>query len=134
MLVIGREFVEDGAEDSAYVVFEDEFALVDAFKQLAAQAIDGFALLVHHVVVFEQMFARFEVLRFNALLRVFNRRVNHLRLDRHVFFHDALHHGVGNPLLGEDAHEVVFKRQIEARGAGIALAAGASTKLIVDAA
>ena len=39
-----------------------------------------------------------------------------------------------DPLLGEDAHQVVFEREIEARCAGIALAAGAATKLVVDAA
>ena len=69
MLVFGREFVEEAAEDSADVVLEDELALVDAFEQLAAQAVDGFALLVHDVVVLEQVFARFEVLRFDGFLR-----------------------------------------------------------------
>ena len=37
-----------------------------------AQAIDGFALLVHHVVVFEDVFAVGEVLAFHALLRAFD--------------------------------------------------------------
>ena len=36
--------------------------------------------------------------------------------------------------LREDAHQVVFEREIEARGTGIALAAGAAAKLVVDAA
>ena len=39
-------------------------------------------------------------------------------------------HAVG----GEDAHEIVFQRQEELGGAGIALAAGAAAQLIVDAA
>ena len=37
------------------------------------------------------------------------------------------------PLLGEDAHQVVFQREIEAGFAGVALTAGAAAKLIVDA-
>src|SRR6202000_723871 len=37
-----------------------------------------------------------------------------------------------DPLLGEDAHQVVFEGEIEARGTGIALAASAATELIVD--
>ena len=41
---------------------------------------------------------------------------------------------VRHPLLGEDAHQVIFQRQVEARSSGIALAAGASAQLIVDAA
>ena len=42
----------------------------------------------------------------------------------------ALLHPVG----GEDAHQVVFERQVEARGARVALAAGAAAQLVVDAA
>ena len=39
-----------------------------------------------------------------------------------------------HPLAGEDAHQVVFERQVEAAGARIALPAGAAAKLVVDAA
>ena len=48
------------------------FLLVFAFEKLPAQAVDGLALLVHHVVVFEDVFAVAEVLAFNALLRAFD--------------------------------------------------------------
>src|SRR6185437_5107296 len=34
----------------------------------------------------------------------------------------------------EDAHQIVFEREVEARRAGIALAAGAAAQLVVDAA
>jgi hypothetical protein len=34
----------------------------------------------------------------------------------------------------EDAHQVVFERQVETRGTRVALAAGAATQLVVDAA
>ncbi len=40
---------------------------------------------------------------------------------------------VRNPFLGEDAHQVIFERKIEAGRSGIALAAGAAAKLVVDA-
>ena len=45
-----------------------------------------------------------------------------------------LQHQLGHPFGGEDAHQVVFQRQIKARRSRIALAAGPATKLIVDAA
>ena len=121
-------------EMPADVVFEDELALLDAFEKLAAQAIDGLALLVHHVVVLEQVFARFEVLRFDGLLRGLDAVGDHARLDRHALFHAQALKQRRDPLLGEDAHQVVFKREEEARGAGIALAARASAQLVVDAA
>ena len=42
-------------------------------------------------------------------------------------------HQAGDPIRAEDAHQVVFERQVEARRAGIALAAGAAAQLVVDA-
>src|SRR6201997_793709 len=50
----------------------DIIALVLAFQRRAANAINRFALLVHHVVVFQQVFAGVEVLRFDGLLRGLN--------------------------------------------------------------
>ena len=121
------------AENSSDVVFKDELALLHALEQLAAQAVDRLALLVHHVVVFEQVLARFEVLRFDGLLRALDALGDHLGLDGHALFHAQPFQQRTDPLLGEDAHQVVFKREVEARFAGIALAAGAPAKLIVDA-
>ncbi len=79
------------------------------------------------------MFAGFEVLGFHRLLRGLDAAADQLRFDRHAFFHAQALQQVRDPLLGEDAHQVIFERQIEARGAGIALASGASTKLVIDA-
>ena len=102
-------------------------------KQLAAQAVDRLALLVHDVVVLEQVFARFEVLRFDGFLRALDALGDHLRLDGHALFHAQPLQQGADPLLGEDAHQVVFEGEIEARLAGIALAAGAAAELVVDA-
>ena len=97
------------------------------------QAVDGLALLVHHVVVFQQVFAALEVLRFDGFLRGFDSVGDHLRLDGHALFHAQLFQQRGDPLLGEDAHEVVFQRQEESRSARVALAAGAAAQLVIDA-
>jgi hypothetical protein len=43
-------------------------AVISLFKQLAAQTINRHALLVHHIIVFDQVFADREVVRFNVLL------------------------------------------------------------------
>ena len=67
--LFGGVLVEDVGEDGGEVVLGDELLLVDAFHELAAQAVDGFALLVHDVVVLEDVFAGLEVLRFDGLLR-----------------------------------------------------------------
>ena len=134
-MALGRAIlVHQIAENRGDIIFEDQIFLVRALEQTAAQAIHGLALLVHHVVVFEQMFARFKMLAFDRFLRGLDAAADHLRLDRHALFHAQPLQQLRNPLLREDAHQVIFKREIEARRAGIALPAGASAKLVVDAA
>ena len=61
--------VEQAAENIANVILKNQFFLVESFQQLPAQRVNRLALLVHHVVVFEQMFAGLEVLPFDRLLR-----------------------------------------------------------------
>ena len=108
--------------------------LVFAFERRAADGVDRLALLVHYIVVFEQVFAGLEVLRFDGLLRVFDAARDELGLDGHAFGHaQAIHQGF-DALAAEDAQQIVFEREEEARRAGIALAAGAAAKLIIDAA
>ena len=116
------------------VFFQNQFFLIDAFQQLPAQAVNRLALLVHHIVVFEQVFTGFEVLTFDRLLRCLDAPRDQARFDGDAFFHAQTLQQVRNPLFGEDAHQVIFEREIEARGTGIALTAGAATQLIVDAA
>ena len=95
---------------------------------------DDRALVVHHVVVFEQVLADVEVARLDLLLRLFQRLVDPRMDDRLVFLQaQLLQHAV--ELVGaEDAHEIVFQRQEELGMAGVALAAGAAAQLVVDAA
>ena len=57
-----------------------------------------------------------------------------LGLDGDVFLHAQPQHEVLHALAAEDAHQIVLQREIEARAAWVALAAGASAELIVDAA
>ncbi len=109
MRLLGAILLDEIAEDTGNVVFDDEIFLVEAFEQTAAQAVDGDALLVHDVVVLEQVFAGFEVLAFDRLLRGLDATRNHPRFDRHAFFHAEALKQVRDPLLGEDAHQVVFK-------------------------
>ena len=110
------------------------FLLVLSFQGRAADRVDRLALLIHYVVVFQQVFAGFEVLRFDGFLGVLDAARNQLGFDGHAFGHaQAVHQGL-DALAAEDAQQVVFEREEKARGAGIALAAGAAAKLIVDAA
>src|SRR5580700_2880835 len=109
-------------------------ALIFSFQRGAANTVDGFALLVHYIVVFEEMFASVEVLRFHGLLGIFNTAGDQAGLDGHAFGHSEAEHQGFDALAAENAHQVVFERKKESRGTGIALASGASAQLIIDAA
>ncbi len=102
-------------------------------EQRPAQRVDVLTLLVHDVVVLEQVLADGEVLRFHLLLRALDGARHHPVLDRHAFFHPQTLHQAGDAVGPEDAHQVVFERQVEARRTRVALAAGAPAQLVVDA-
>ena len=57
-----------------------------------------------------------------------------LRLDGDVLLEPEALHEPGDAVGREALHEVVFERQVEARRARVALAAGAAAELVVDAA
>ena len=95
---------------------------------------DDLALVVHHVVELENVLANVEVARLDLLLRLLQRLVDPRMDDRLVLLEaEALEHRV-HALGAENAHEVVLQRQEELRPARIALAAGTSAQLVVDAA
>ena len=94
-----------------------------ALEQLPPQRVDVLALLVHDVVVLEQVLPDGEVLRLDLLLGALDGAGHHLVLDGHTLFHAQPLHEPGDAIGPEDAHQVVFQGQIEARRAGVALAA-----------
>ena len=89
-------------------------ARVRPFENLASLAVDDLALLVHDVVVLDDMTPAVEVLSLDARLRAFDLPRHQLRLDRRVLVdaepaHEALH-----PLAAEHAHQIVLEGQEEA--------------------
>ena len=108
-------------------------AQVSTVEDLLAAPVDHLALLVHHLVVLEDVLADLEVAVLDGALRALDRLRDHLRLERHVVGERLAHHPV-HRAGREQAHELVFERQVEAALAGVALAAGAAAQLVVDAA
>jgi hypothetical protein len=101
--------------------------------ELDALLEDDLALVVHHVVVFQEVLADVEVARLDLLLRLLQRLVDPGMDDRLALLEaELLQHAV-HAVGAEDAHQVVLQRQEELGAAGIALAAGAAAQLVVDA-
>ena len=95
---------------------------------------DDLALVIHHVVVLQDLLADIEVALLDLFLGRFERLVHPGVRDRFAVFEaERLEHLV-HALGSEDAHQVVIERQIELGTARVALTAGTAAQLIVDAA
>ena len=109
-MLLARAIRVDEVERDIVGFSENVLALILAFERGAANRVNRFALLVHHVVVFEQVFASVEVLRFDGFLRLFDAARDEFRFDGHAFGHAEAEHQRFDAFAAEDAHEVVFER------------------------
>src|SRR5437773_2390695 len=130
---LGRVAAE-GADHEVLDPLRHVVGLALAVEDLAAHAVDDLALLVHDVVVLEQVLADLEVVVLDALLGGGDGARHELVLDRLALLHAQALHDPLDALAAEDPQQVVLEREIEVRRAGVALAARAATQLVVDAA
>ena len=94
-----------------------------AFEYAAALLVDDHALDVHDVVVLEDVLSRDEVLLLDLLLRALDLVREDLALHGLVVGEVEAVHDLVDPVAGEQAHEIVLRGEVEARLAGVALAA-----------
>jgi hypothetical protein len=113
---------------------QDRRLQVLAHQDLAPLLVDDLALLVHDVVVLEQVLADLEVVGFHLGLGVFDGPADQVVLDGLPVLQAELLHEAGDALAAENAQQVVLQRHVEAGGARVPLAAGAAPQLVVDAA
>jgi hypothetical protein len=92
-------------------------------KQVVALLVDDLALIVGHIVVLEQLLADVEVAPLDLALRLLDGIGHHAVLDGLALLHAQGLHEVLHAVRGEDAHQAVFQGQVEARHAGVPLAA-----------
>ncbi|SHT05356.1 Uncharacterised protein [Mycobacteroides abscessus subsp. abscessus] len=98
----------------------------------ATLGVDDLALLVHHLVVLEDVLSDLEVLLLNLSLRTLDGIGHHLGLDRHVVRDVHARQDRFQRSTIEAAHQFILQRQIEAGLARVALTPGAPTQLVVD--
>ena len=129
-----RNMLADGGIEHFLAELGDSVTDVLGGQQAVAHVVDHLALLVGHVVVFEQLLADVEVAAFDLALRLLDGVGHHAVLDGLTGLHAQRLHEVLHPVGGEDAHQAVFQRQVETAGAGVSLTAGTATQLVVDTA
>src|SRR5437762_12230083 len=101
---------------------------------MVAAAIDNIALVVHHVIIFQQTFSDSKIIFFHFLLRTLDALCDHAVLYHITFLVTELVHETGNAFTAEHTHEIIFEAHIELRSTGITLAACTSAQLPVHAA
>ncbi|MNE42310.1 hypothetical protein D3C80_1364290 [compost metagenome] len=106
------------AVDSGFEhVFTDAgngFANVRHVQQFVTLAVDRAALIVGHVIVFQQLLTNVEVAAFYFTLGIGNCFGDPWVLNGLTFFHPQFTHHVGNAIGGENTHQGIFHRQVEA--------------------
>ena len=103
-------------------------------ESFVADPVHDFTLLVEDVVVLEEAFADREIVLFDFFLCRLNGTVQQRVLELFAFLEGLLEDASDGASIGEEAHEVVFNRDKESGGAGVALARAASAQLAVDTA
>ena len=113
---------------------ENEVARGVVEQDFLADSVDDFALLVHNIVVFQRAFTDGEVVLFHPALCRFDGFVQPRVLELFAFFEPEPFHDLHDAVGTENTHQIVFQRNIEAGGAGVALACASSAQLTVDTA
>ena len=112
----------------------NHFGQIGRVQNVVALLVNHFALVVGHVVVFEQLLAHVKVARLDLALRRLDAAGNDTGFDGLAVGHfEAIHDGF-DTVAGENAHQRVVQAQVEARRARITLTARAATQLVVNAA
>ena len=106
----------EGRHHVAYrVVHHAKEALPDLVsgQDLFALGVDDLALLVHDIIVFDQMLANVEVMGLDLLLGIFDGAGDHAVGDGFTLLYLEQVHDLGHPFGTEDAQQVVLQRQVE---------------------
>ncbi len=111
----------------------DLSAQVAARKHVQTLRVYHLALLIHDVVVIEEVLPDVEVVHLDALLRALDGLCDHRVSDDITLLYSKRRHDLRYPLGAEQAHEIVLKRDEELRGARVSLSAASPTELSVDA-
>ena len=89
-------------------------------------------MLVHDVVVLQDVFTNTEVVAFNLSLGRFDEAGEHFRFDGLVFRGIDAVHDLFKAVAGKEADDVVFGGNVELRATLVPLTTGTAAQLIVD--
>ena len=112
----------------------DLFLQIQTVQHLKALFIDQLTLLIHYVIVKENVLTSAEVFAFQTLLRIFNGFRKKLNLKGLIFIHTKTVCKAKHPIGAEKTEQIVFQRKVEGRITGVALTAASAAELVIDTA
>ena len=89
-------------------------------------------MLVHDVIIFEQMFSDIKMMAFNFLLGILYSPRNQIVLDGLSLFHTQAVHNRCNSFRTKYPEEIILEGKIEARGPRVPLPARSTPKLVIN--
>ena len=101
-------------------------------QNLFALSVDNLTLLVHNIVILQDVLTNAEVACFNLLLRVLDGLGYEAVLNRLIILHTQLVHNAGNIIATEQTHQIVLQAQEEFGRTRIALTSAAATQLVIN--
>ena len=106
---------------------EDGITHILAIQHTSSLFVDDFSLLIHNLVVLQQILTNCKVIALNLLLSFLNRTGKHLMLDLLAFFYSKRLKHLHQSLRAEQSHQVIFQRNVESRFSRISLTSGTAT-------
>src|SRR5690606_5589796 len=131
--VLRHVFTEQTA-DSRFTQAADGVGNISGLQHFVTLGVDHLALIVGHVVILQQLFTNIEVAGLDLALGRLDGTSHHTGFDRLALWQTQTLHNGAHPVTGEDAHQRIFQRQVEARGTWVTLTTGTTTQLVVDTA
>ena len=120
-------FIDQLLSHRSYVfsqIFSEENSLTFAVYDLT--------LLIHNVVILEDIFSDAEVLTFHLLLSIFDLLSDHTCFDGFIFFYaQSLYHGL-HSFAAEESHKLVLHTEAELCLTRVSLSSGTTSELVID--
>lgn len=129
---IPREIVAAGIAHRILCHLQELVVKIDAVQHLSALGIDDVPLLVHYIVVVQDVAASCKVFALQPFLRLFDGAGKDLRVDGLIVGKPETLHHRKDPLRAEQPQQIVLKRKEETGFAGVSLPSRTSAELVVD--
>ena len=127
-----RSIHSHGTVYNLFYHFHDVFAQICFCQDFFTLSVNNFTLLVHNVVIFQNVFTNVKVTTFNFLLRIFDGFGYEAMFDGFIIFHTKFIHNACNIITAKETHQIVFQGQEEFRGTGVTLTSATTTQLVID--